>query len=204
MLGRIIVLLVLILILAGGGVIWFDYLNVIDAKTVLAPLYKLIHREGRTGGPLGDDELINLNAERLAIRLEALALQELDLDKQKAEIETRQKELDQLAEQLEQDRKILIDMENTINQATADADIRNREVEGVSQRLTNMQPERAVNIIMEMSDQNAISVLRKTEELALRDGTGSLVPYWLSLMAATPEGAKRAAELQRKMVADTP
>jgi flagellar protein FlbB len=55
-----------------------------------------------------------------------------------------------------------------------------------------------------MTDQNAVSVLRKTEEIAQREGTGSLVPYWLQLMAETQEGAKRAAELQRKMVSDIP
>jgi flagellar protein FlbB len=199
-LGRIIVLLVLILVLAGGGIIWFDYLNVIDAKTVLAPLFRFIGREGRTGGKLEDDEFLNLDAERLAVRLEAQALRELDLDKREEEIETRLAELEQMAAQLEEDRKAVEEMEKSINEARESAENIDRNVEGVSQRLTNMQPERAVAIISAMEDQNAISVLRKTEEIAQRDGTNSLVPYWLSLMAATPEGAARAAELQRKMV----
>jgi len=51
-----------------------------------------------------------------------------------------------------------------------------------------MQPERAVAIIMAMTDQNAISVLRKTEEIAQRDGTNSLVPFWLQLMAKRRPG----------------
>ena len=204
MLGRIIVLLVLILALAGGGIVWFDYLNVIDAKTVLAPLYRLIGREGRKGEKTGDDEFINLDAERLAVRLEAEALRALDMDKREEDLNTRQAELEQMAEQLEEDRKAVEEMEKSINEARLNAENIDRNVEGVSQRLTNMQPERAVAIIMAMTDQNAISVLRKTEEIAQRDGTGSLVPYWLQLMAATPEGARKAAELQRKMVTDTP
>ena len=204
MLGRIIVLLVLILVLIGGGIIWFDYLNVIDAKDVLAPFYRLIGREPRTGGAVGDDEYLNLDAERLAVRLEALALQELDIDKQRQDLDARQAELDQLFQQLEEDRKAVEEMENSIKQDQQSAEILDRNVEGVSQRLTNMQPERAVAIIMAMTDQNAVSVLRKTEEIAERDGTGNLVPYWLSLMAATEEGAARAAELQRKMVTDAP
>ena len=205
MLGRIIVLLVLILVLAGGGIVWFDYLNVIDARTVLAPLYRLIGREGRTGLQVGDDEFINLDAERLAIRLEALALRELDMDRRDADLEIRLAELEQIAEQLEEDRRIVEEMENSINDARLSAENIERNVEGVSNRLTNMPPERAVAIIMAMTDdQNAISVLRKTEEIALRDGTGNLVPFWLSLMAATEEGAARAAELQRKMVLDFP
>ena len=198
MLGRIIVLLVLILVLIGGGIIWFDYLNVIDAKEVLAPFYRLIGRDPRTGGTPGDDEFLNLDAERLAVRLEAMALQELDMDKQRQDLDARQAELDQLFEQLEEDRKAVEEIERTINEGLADAENRDRNVEGISRQLTNMPPERAVAIIAAMQDQNAISVIRKTEELAQRDGTESIVPYWMSLLEP-----QRAAELQRKMV-DSP
>ncbi|MDR1307989.1 MAG: flagellar protein FlbB [Treponema sp.] len=204
MLGRIIVLLVLILVLAGGGIIWFDYLNVIDAKTVLAPLYRFIGREGRTREELGSGEYLNLDAERLAVRLEAEALRELDMDRREEELAAMQGEIDQKAQELEQRQQALEDTENSINDALAEADNLNRNVEGVAQRLTNMQPERAVAIITAMNDQNAIDVLRKTEEIAQRDGTSSIVPYWLSLMAENGEGAARAAELQRKMVVRTP
>ena len=198
MLGRIIVLMVLILVLIGGGIIWFDYLNVIDAKEVMAPLLRLIGRAPRTGGPLDDDMFLNLDAERLAVRLEALDLHEQDMDRQKQDLDTRQAELDQLFQQLEEDRKAVEEMEKSINEALADAENRDRNVEGISRQLTNMPPERAVAIIAAMQDQNAISVIRKTEELAQRDGTESIVPYWMSLL-----DPQRAAELQRKMV-DSP
>ncbi|MDR2702350.1 MAG: flagellar protein FlbB [Spirochaetaceae bacterium] len=204
MAGRIIILLILILILAGGGILWFDYLNVIDAKTTLAPLYKFIGKEGRTGEELGPDDFLNLDAERLAMRLEAEALRELDMDKREDEITSKIAELEQMAQELEERQKALDEMENSINDMLLSAENKERNVEGISQWLTNMQPERAVAIITAMNDQNAIDVLRKTDEVAQRDGTGSLVPYWLQLMAATPEGAARAAELQRKMVASSP
>jgi flagellar protein FlbB len=196
--------LILILILAGGGILWFDYLNVIDAKTTLAPLYKFIGKEGRTGEELGPDDFLNLDAERLAMRLEAEALRELDMDKREDEITSKIAELEQMAQELEERQKALDEMENSINDMLLSAENKERNVEGISQWLTNMQPERAVAIITAMNDQNAIDVLRKTDEVAQRDGTGSLVPYWLQLMAATPEGAARAAELQRKMVASSP
>jgi flagellar protein FlbB len=199
LLGRIIVLLVLILALLGGGILWFDYLNVIDAKTVLAPVYRLIGREGRTQQDLGDEDFINLDAERLAIRLEALALTELDLETQKAEIEAKNGEIEQMAADLADRQKALEDLENSINAGALDAENRERNVERIAQDLNGMQPERAVAIIAAMNDQQAIDVLRKTEEIAQRDGTASIVPYWLSLLP--PE---RAAELQRKMVVSTP
>jgi len=77
-------------------------------------------------------------------------------------------------------------------------------VEEISIWLTNMQPERVVSIISAMNDENAVDVLLKTEEMAKQAGTQSLVMYWLSLMAATLEGAARADELQRKMVVSSP
>jgi flagellar protein FlbB len=192
--GRIIVLLILILALAGGGIVWFDYLNVIDAKTTLAPLYRLIGRESRTQEDLADDDFINLDADRLAIRLEAEALRELDMERQEAEIAARQGEIEQMAEELEDRAEALDQRENSINAGLSDADIISRNVEGIAQQLNGMPPERAVAIIAEMNDQQAIDVLRKTDEIAQRDGTNSIVPYWMSLL--TPQ---RAAELQRKM-----
>jgi flagellar protein FlbB len=57
-----------------------------------------------------------------------------------------------------------------------------------------MPPASAVEIINRMNDQDAIDVLRKTEEIAQAEGTASIVSFWLSLMP--PD---RAAELQRKM-----
>jgi len=200
-LGRIVILLILILVLAGGGILWFDYLNVIDAKTVLAPLYSLLGKTPRTAEELGPDDFINLDAERLAVILEAHALRELDLDTREDEIAVKTAEVEQMAQELEEQRKALEETEKSINDALQSAENMDRNVEAISQRLTNMQPERAVAIITAMNDQNAIDVLRKTEELAQQAGTQSLVPYWLQLMAATDEGAARAAELQRKMVA---
>jgi flagellar protein FlbB len=198
-LGRIIVLLVLILALIGGGIVWFDYLNVIDAKTVLAPLYRFIGRDGRTGGELGPDDFLNLDAERLAVILEAHTLRELDMDRREQEISNKQAELEQMAQQLEEDRKAVEEMENSINEARQSAENIDRNVEGISQQLVNMPPERAVAIITAMNDQNAISILRKTEEIAQRDGTSNIVPYWMSLL-----DPQRAAELQRKMVMGSP
>jgi flagellar protein FlbB len=62
-----------------------------------------------------------------------------------------------------------------------------------------MPPQNAVGIIALLDDQDAIDVIRKTEEIAQAEGTASIVPFWFSLM----EPAK-AAELQRKMAGRPP
>jgi flagellar protein FlbB len=192
--GRVIVLLLLIIVLAGGGLVWFDYLNVIDVKTLLAPLYRFIGREGRTGPEAAPEELISMDAERLAIRLEALELRSLELDRREQNMGLREGEIEQKAQELEERQKTLDERENSFNAILREAEIKDRNVEQNARYLTGMPPERAVGIITAMDDQDAIDVFRKTEEIAQAEGTSSIVSYWLSLMP--PE---RAAELQRKM-----
>jgi flagellar protein FlbB len=198
-LGRVIVLLLLIIVLAGGGIVWFDYLNVIDAKTVLAPVYRLIGREGRTRTEIPLDDTISLDAERLAVRLEALELRNRELDSRDQGLQGRYGEIEQMAQELEERQKALDERENSFNALVREAETKDRNVEQNARYLNGMPPERAVGIITAMDDQDAIDVFRKTEEIAQAEGTTSIVSYWLSLMP--PD---RAAELQRKMAGRPP
>ncbi|MDR1948741.1 MAG: flagellar protein FlbB [Spirochaetaceae bacterium] len=198
-LGRVIVLLLLIVIMAAGGIVWFDYLNVIDAKTVLAPFYRFIRREGRSQPAEDADELLSLDAERLALRLEALELRAMEMEKQEEEMAGRRGEIEQMAQELEERQKALDERENSFNAMVEQTEIKGRNVEQNARYLTGMPPERAVGIITAMDDQDAIDVLRKTEEIARQEGTTSIVSYWLSLLPA-----ERAAELQRKMATRPP
>jgi flagellar protein FlbB len=199
MAGRVIVLLLLVAVLAAGSIIWFDYLNVIDAKTVLAPLYRFIGREGRSQPKITPEEFLNLDAERLMVRLEALELEKMELNNIRQELDARDGQIEQMAQELEERQKALEEQENSIKAWLADVENKGRNIEANARILTNMEPRRAVGIISAMDDQDVIDVLRKTEELAQAAGTASLVPFWFQLMAETPEGAARAAELQRKM-----
>jgi flagellar protein FlbB len=195
---RVIILLLLIAILAGGGLMWFDYLNIIDAKAYLMPVYRLIGLAPRTQPEQPEDELLSLDAERLAVRLEALDLRNMEIEKKEQELTARAGEIEQMAQELEERQKALDERENSFNALTEDADIRTRNIEQNARYLTGMPPANAVAIIAAMNDQDAIDVFRKTEELAQAGGTTSLVSVWLSMLPAD-----RAAELQRKM-ADRP
>ena len=205
-LGRIIVLIFLILIIAGGGIIWFDYLNVIDAKNVLAPVYNtlrgvpLIGRivpagAGRTQAPVTAEAPLNLDDERFAVRMDALELRNLEMDKEEQDLENRKGQIEQMAQELEERQKAQDERENSFNALVQDAETKDKTVEQNAINLTNMPPERAVGILAAMDDQDVIDVLRKTDQLAQAAGTSSIVPYWLSLM-----DPKRAADLSRKMV----
>jgi flagellar protein FlbB len=194
MAGRIIVLLLLVAVLAAGGIVWFDYLNVIDAKEVLSPVMRFIGREGRSQPKTAPDEDLNLDAERLAVRLEALNLRNLEVDTRQRDLDSRYGEIEQMAQELEERQKALDERENSLRAQAEDAENKDSNIERIAQNLNGMPPERAVGIMATMDDQLVIDVLRKTEELAQAAGTSSIVSYWLSLMDPT-----RAGELQRKM-----
>jgi flagellar protein FlbB len=202
MIGKVIALIFLIAILALGGIIWFDYLNVIDAKTVLAPVYRyipFIQGEGRSQPREIPGEFLNLDAERLAVRLEALELRNMEMDTRERDLSSRFGEIEQMAQELEDRQKSLDERENSLRAQALDAENKDRNVEQNARYLNGMPPERAVGIITAMDDQDAIDVLRKTEEIARAEGTVSIVSYWLSLM-----DPQRAAELQRKMAGRPP
>ncbi|GHV91515.1 flagellar protein FlbB [Spirochaetia bacterium] len=197
--GRVIVLIVLILVLAGGGIVWFDYLNVIDAKTVLAPVYRLIGREGRTRTEIPVDEPLSLDAERLALRLEAIELQNRELDNERQQIQSRYGEIEQMAQELEERQKALDERENSFNALVRETETKDRNVDQNARYLTGMNPDQAVGILAAMDDQDVIDVFRKTEEIAQAEGAASLVSVWLSRLPPA-----RAAELQRKMAGRPP
>jgi flagellar protein FlbB len=198
MIGRSIVLLLLILILSAGGLVWFDYLNVIDAKTVLAPYYKylpsFIPGPGRTQPVVSEDEIINIDRERLAMLVESMDLRNLEMDARQQDLDNQYGLLMQMVQEVEEQKKALEEIEISINARIADAENKDSNVEQNARYLTGMPPQNAVGIIAALDDQDAIDVIRKTEEIAQAEGTTSIVAYWFSLMEPA-----RAAELQRKM-----
>jgi len=208
MIGRTIFLLILIAIMSVGGLIWFDFLNVIDAKGILAPIYARvpfitkilkIPGMGRTQPKTKPDEIIDLNNERLAVRLEALEFLRQEMETQKRDMENQNGEIEQKAQEIEERQKALDEQENSLRAKAIDAENKNRNVEQNARYLTGMPPQNAVGIIAKLDDQDAIDVLRKTEEIAKAEGTTSIVSFWFSLMEPG-----RAAELQRKMASRPP
>ncbi|QTQ13623.1 flagellar protein FlbB [Treponema parvum] len=196
-LGKSIVLLFLIVILILGGLLWFDYLGVIHAKTFFSPVYRLLGREPQTSlsstssHPLTAD----LDQDRLDRQREALNIYKQELDKRDEDLAAAEQHNRQIAQELEERIKTQEEREKTFNNVVKKYDDKNVNIVQISQNLTGMAPQNAVNILLAMDDQTVIDVLRKVEEQAKASGSSSMVSYWLSLMPAT-----RAAEIQRKMV----
>ena len=75
-LGKSVVLLLIILILVIGGLLWFDYLGVVQVKSLFSPVYKLLGKTPQSSvtatqtAPLS----ANLDEDRLRKQKEAKIL----------------------------------------------------------------------------------------------------------------------------------
>ena len=191
---RIILLILLIVVLFLGGLLWFDFLGIVDVRYRFAPVLKLVGLDTLEKLDNHDDILL-LDRERLDKQIQALDIRAEELDKREDNIVLRESEVQQKLETLTEQEKSLEDREKSFNDRLKEYEDRSRNLRQASAYLTGMPPGDAVDRFLEMGDQDIIDIFRSTEVLAQEAGTDSIVSYWFSLMPAD-----RAAELNRKML----
>lgn len=196
-LGKTIVLIMLIIIMALGGLLWFNYLGFIRMNSIFAPVYKLMGKDPQTSTTATSSKPItaDLDQDRINKQIEALDIRREEYDRREEEIIKKEQLNDQIAAELASREKSQEEREKTFNQTVKQYDDKNVNIEQIAANLNGMRPQAAVDILLAFDDQVVIDVLRKVEEIAKRTGTASMGSYWLSLMP--PE---RAAEIQRKML----
>jgi len=188
---RIVLLVLLVGVLALGGLVWFDYLGVVDARRTLAPVFALF---GARRPEVEAEDPMLLDKERLSKQLESVAVRAEELGAREQALASKEQELAQKVEQVQEREKAVEDREKLFNERVKAYDNRRENLVKNSAYLVGMPPDKAVKILLSMEDQDVIDLMRVTEELAVEAGETSLVAYWLSLMPAD-----RAAGLQRKM-----
>ena len=195
-LGRIILLLAIIFALVIGGIVWFDYIGLIDAKTTLAPAYRLLGIGTRVSAPVNADSQALLEEERYAKRLESIGARAEELDAREGGLDKRDAEIAQKAQELDDRGRALDDKEKSFNDKVKQYDNRKANIDQNAQYLVGMPPAKAVSILVAMDDQTVIDIFHAVEDRARAAGVTSLVSVWLSGMP--PD---RSATLQRKMAA---
>ena len=195
-LGKSIVLLFLIIILVLGGLLWFDYLGVIHAKKMFAPVYKLFGLEPQTSLTATQTKPLtaNLDDDRLAKRLEALDIRAQELDKREEDVKRLENQNEEIARELEDRKKSQDEREKTFIAMQKSYDDRDANVRKNAANLAAMPPATAVAQLLQMDDQDIIDILRKEDEIAAESKTASMTSVWLMNMPAD-----RAAVVQRKM-----
>ena len=194
--GKSIVLFFLIIVLILGGLLWFDYLGIIKARSIFNPVYKLFGIQTQTSVSSTSSKPLraNLDDDRLAKRLEALDIRQQELDKRESDIERSENANEAIARELEDRQKSQEEREKTFNNEVKKYDDRNTNIEQISTYLQSMPPKTAVEQLLGMDDQDIIDIFRKTDALAVASNTTSMTSVWLMYM---PSG--RAAVIQRKM-----
>ena len=191
---RILVLILALLALVFGGLIWFDFLGLIDVKDTFAPVFGLVGLNTRTKleEPMAPDLL---DQERLDKQWEALELRIQELANQESALEIREAELVQMMETVRERERALEEKEKSFNDLVKQYDNRNANLRTVAGQFSNMPPANAVERLLEMNDQDVIDILRMTDTLAGETGETSVSSFWLQLMP--PD---RSAGIQRKML----
>lgn len=194
--GKSIALLFLILAIILGGLLWFDYLGIIKAKSIFAPVYKLFGLQPQTSVSATSSKPLqaNLEDDRLAKRLEALEIRSQELDKRESDIARSENANEAIARELEDRQKSQEEREKTFNNEVKKYDDRSTNIEQISTYLQNMPPKTAVEQLLGMDDQDIIDIFRKTDAQALALNTASMTSVWLMNMPS-----ERAAVIQRKM-----
>jgi len=190
---RIFILFLLILVLTLGGLIWFDYLGIVDAKSMLSPVYSLLGLGKRSSVASADDPNL-LDRERLSKQQDAITQRQQDLDTRDAALTQKEKELNQLGQDLNDRQTALEAQQKALNDVQKAIEDRRVNLQQNATYLTSMPPASAIAILANQDDQFVIDTLRIVEAQAQAAGTNSVVPVWLRLMPAD-----RVATLMRKM-----
>ena len=190
---RIILLILLVLVLVIGGLLWFDYLEIIDGKRLLGPVLRLVGLEKpvelETEGPY------LLERERLSMQIESLELRSEELDRREELIVQTEAEQQQIREELEDKERDLEEREKSFNERQKVFENRRVSLEVTASYLVGMPPQDAVDIMLEYDDDmELIDIIATVDRLAEDAGQASISSYWLSLMPA-----ETAQRLIRKM-----
>ncbi|TVQ21218.1 MAG: flagellar protein FlbB [Spirochaetaceae bacterium] len=190
---RLFALSLLVIVLAVGGALWFDFLGLIDVTDIFAPALRLVGLEPGTRDVRPDDPLL-LENERLGKREEALAILGDELREFELSLDRRERELQAREDQLAEREIALVDRENSVIEALRQVENKRAALVRLSNYLTGMPPAAAVEILVNYPDPLLLDVLLMTDELAEQRGQVSLVAFWLSRMPAD-----RAAAIGEKL-----
>lgn len=193
--AQIIFLVILIIALSIGGLVWLDFLGIIDVKDRLAPVTALFGVRPRAEVEEPFSPML-LDADRLAKERQAISIERNSLQSREKDLDLREAEVSQKESELAEKERSLEERQNSLIEAVSQYDNKVANLEQTARYMMNMPPADAVAIMDEYEVRNLVDLLRTSERLSRKDGAQSLVPYWLSLMS----DRNRAAEIQRMLV----
>ncbi len=188
---RLVTLLLLLIVFLSGAIFYFlDIIGVIKAESVLPFLASKNPAVIEDADFPTEVEKLEYRKwqEKLIEKEEALAKLESELASKVSDTEQKLREIEELKEGIIAERKKL-------EMLTRDWDDRQKKIKELAEKVTNMPPEKAREMMQNWRDFDIIEVLRQMDKDAATEGNPSITPYLLTLF--TPE---RRAEITRKML----
>ncbi len=190
---KILFLLFLILVIALGGIYWFDHLGLIDYKKVVGPFERYLPAFMKRGEVVEEDPFL-LEREFIGKKEEVLLAKTMELEDRKQEIEERELTLSETEARLREETKRLEEEKKVLSEKLREYDNYRENIRKQAEYFTSMPPESAVERLTQLDDLLVIDILRQIDKDAEEEGRLSIVPYFLSLMDPS-----KAAVIQRKM-----
>jgi flagellar protein FlbB len=203
--ARVITLLILIAVLSVVGLLWLNWLGVINTGEHFGGISRFFNiGASKRTVDVNDPEL--MARERFNKEIETLRSLEFEVGQRMADLTVNENRLNQWEAELTERERLLRERELVIT--NAEGRYADREVNLLqnARYLTNMPPQQAIQILLGMEDHDVIDTLRAAERLAANNGTASMVPVWLMMIAQLPDtdanavpNAQRAADVVRLM-----
>jgi len=190
---KILFLLILTCVVVIGGLLWMNFLGVLNIQDRLSFITRFAGVEPRYV-PEDPNEIYLLDNQRIQKERESLNLLNTELSVLEENLLVKDQELRQREEELQGREQSLEEKEKSLNEVALLYENKKANLEQNALYLMGMEPVKAKDILLAMDNLDVVDLLRTSERLAREAGEASLVAYWISLMPAD-----RAAEIQRLM-----
>lgn len=193
--GKSILLLLLIIVLLIGGILWFDFLGIIDRGDSLNFITQRIGIDETTKVEDEEANIYLLDAVRLVKERETIERKEISLKSREEALNLEEAKNKQVFEELKEKETAILDKEKSLTEALSRYDDEQKNLETTVSYLGALPPEKTVEILKNYTILKVVDTLRKEDELAARESRESLSSIWILFMEA-----KMAAEVQDMMI----
>ncbi len=177
--AKIIYLIILLVFIIGVFIAWLDYVDLIDVTKFAGRFYR--SEPASVMDAAGDEPSLVAREEFEKERRKLLERIE-DIDKREAKIVEVEKSLETEREKLDEVRKGLdLEKKKLDNEKTKYSGYM-KNVQVLAEKVSSIEPEKAVEIIVRWEDTLIIDVLRKIDANAEEAGKQSITSYLISLM----------------------
>jgi len=175
--SKIIYLLILIVFLAGLGIFWLDYIDLVNISKHI----RVFKSEPALVVDASGDEPSLIEKEEFEKEKDKILERIEELDKREALIAEREKQLESEKDEIEQKKKGLeLEKKKLEDERKKDSGYR-KNVQVLANKMVNMPPEESVKIMVNWEDPLIIDVLRQMDADSAAAGRMSITSYLITL-----------------------